>query len=95
MKKASKRFPRKIRVIVLLFIIALPLLYVGRRAHLLMSYQREEKQLQKEISILEAEHEMLRARISDYKRGSLIEAKARDELGMIKKGERVYIVPKR
>ena len=50
--------------------------------------------MEREILIRQAENEVLRARINDYKRGSVLEAKARDDLGMIKNGEQVYLVPK-
>jgi cell division protein FtsB len=52
----------------------------------------EENNLKKHIIITQAENEALRSRISEYRRGTLIEAKARDELGMIKKGEKVYLL---
>ena len=48
--------------------------------------------LQKNIIILSAENEVLRQRISEYRKGTLIEARARDDLGMIKKGEKVYFL---
>lgn len=41
---------------------------------------------------LKAKDEVLRNRIGEYKRGNLVEAKARDELGMIRKGEKVYLI---
>lgn len=50
--------------------------------------------LKKQILILEAENEMLKNRINEYKRSVLLEVKARDDLGMIKKGEKVYLIPK-
>ncbi len=52
----------------------------------------EVNTLKKEILILKAKDEVLRDRIGEYKRGNLVEAKARDELGMIKKGEKVYLI---
>ncbi len=48
--------------------------------------------LKKQILILEAESEILQSRINDYKRGILLEVKARDDLGMIKEGEKVYLI---
>ena len=50
--------------------------------------------LKKQILILEAENEMLKDRINEYKRGVLLEAKARDDLGMMRSGEKIYLVPK-
>lgn len=55
----------------------------------------EEKSLKREILILKAKNEAIRNRISEYKRGNLLEAKARDDLGMIKKGEKVYLIKER
>ena len=52
----------------------------------------EVNTLKKEILILKAKDEVLRDRIGEYKRGNLVEAKARDELGMIEKGEKVYLI---
>jgi cell division protein FtsB len=53
-----------------------------------------ELKMENEILIRQAENEVLRDRINEYRRGIVLEAKARDELGMIKKGEKVYLVPK-
>ena len=50
--------------------------------------------LKKQILILEAENEMIENRINEYKRGVLLEAKARDDLGMMRNGEKVYLIPK-
>jgi len=55
----------------------------------------EESMLKKHILILEAENEMLKNRINEYKRGMLLEVKARDDLGMIRRGEKVYLIPKK
>jgi cell division protein FtsB len=41
---------------------------------------------------MEVENDALKNRIEEYKRGSVVEAKARDDLGMIKKGEKIYII---
>lgn len=56
--------------------------------------RQEETVLKKQILILEAENEMLKDRINEYKRGVLLEAKARDDLGMMRSGEKIYLVPK-
>ncbi len=50
--------------------------------------------MKKEILILTAENEAMRKRIEEYRKGKTMEAKARDDLGMIKKGERIYIIKK-
>lgn len=78
-------------VIIILFII-IPVLYIGNKLFLLLNASYAEKTLQKNIIILSAENEVLRQRISEYRKGTLIEARARDDLGMIKKGEKVYFL---
>ena len=60
-----------------------------------MSSIQEENNLKKEIIILKAENEVMQNRINEYKRRNILEAKARDDLGMIKKGEKVYLVPRK
>lgn len=74
--------------------ILLPISYLGRKVFLLVSAYHKEKTLKKNIIILDAENELLKRRIADYKKGTLIEPKARDNLGMIKKGEKIYIIKK-
>jgi cell division protein FtsB len=82
------------RIIIILIILVLPLVYFGRRVYRYISAVHEEHALQKRILILRAENEVLIDRINQYKRGTLLEAKARDDLGMIKPGEEIYLVPK-
>ena len=95
MKKRRKRVSKRKRWIIFLLIIAIPLFYFARRAYKLVSAMHEEKSLKREILILKAKNEAIRNRISEYKRGNLLEAKARDDLGMIKKGEKVYLIKER
>jgi len=95
MKKRKKRKSRRKYWIIFLLVAAIPLFYFGRRAYTFIAAVREERSLKKEILILKAKNEVLRNRISEYKRGNLLEAKARDELGMIKKGEKVYLIRER
>lgn len=95
MKKRRKRTSKKKRWIIFLLIIAIPLFYFGRRAYKLIAAMYEEKSLKREILMLRAKNEAIRNRISEYKRGNLLEAKARDDLGMIKKGEKVYLIRER
>jgi cell division protein FtsB len=94
MRKKQKRMKPRLRWLLFVVIIAFPLFYFGKRAYTYGHLRRTEKQMEKEILIRQAENEVLRNRINEYKRGSLLEAKARDDLGMIKKGEQVYLVPK-
>jgi cell division protein FtsB len=77
----------------MLVIIAFPLFYFGKRVYTYVHRRHAEKQMEREILIRQAENEVLRARINEYKRGTVLEAKARDDLGMIKEGEQVYLVP--
>jgi cell division protein FtsB len=81
-------------MVVFLIIIAIPAIYFGRRLYTYVSALQEEHTLRRNLVVLKAEIEVLRIRLNEYKRGTLLEAKARDDLGMIKKGEKVYLVPK-
>jgi cell division protein FtsB len=95
MKRSRRRLSKKGRWIIVLLIIALPLFYFSRRVYKLVSSIQEENNLKKEIIILKAENEVIQNRINEYKRRNILEAKARDDLGMIKKGEKVYLVPRK
>jgi cell division protein FtsB len=92
MKRKKRRVSRKKWWVVFLLVAAIPLFYFSRRAYRLISSIHEVNTLKKEILILKAKDEVLRDRIGEYKRGNLVEAKARDELGMIRKGEKVYLI---
>ncbi|MEO0141828.1 MAG: septum formation initiator family protein [candidate division WOR-3 bacterium] len=74
--------------------VILPVFYLGRKSFQLFKAYLEERNLKKEILILTAENEAMRKRIEEYRKGKTMEAKARDDLGMIKKGERIYIIKK-
>ena len=93
MRRRRSKKSLKIRWIIALLLIVLPLFYFGRRVYILIQSRTEEYTLTRRAVILRAECEALRQRISAYKRGIILEAKARDELGMIKKDEKVYLVP--
>lgn len=95
MKRRRKRSSRIPRWLLILMIIALPLFYLGKRVYKLVDSMLEEKSLKKKIVILQAENEVLRQRINEYKKGSLIETRARDNLGMIKQGEKIYLIHKK
>ena len=94
MKKRKKSLSR-FNWIFLLVIIFLPLVYFGRRFYKYVSMQKEVSSVRKDILVLEAEIEVIKSRIREYRRGNLIEAKARDDLGMIKKGEKVYLIQRK
>lgn len=76
----------------MLVIILIPLLYFGRRAYQWVMLRRDERQLLRTMTIIKAENYVLEQRILEYQRGVLIEAKARDNLGMIRPGEKVYLL---
>ncbi|MGQ9701119.1 MAG: FtsB family cell division protein [bacterium] len=80
------------RWIIIIFFIILPVSYLSRKLFLLLNATYVEKVLQKNIIILSAENEVLKERINEYRKGTLVEARARDDLGMIKKGEKVYFL---
>ncbi len=86
---------KRIRWGIFLVIIAVPFFYFSRRMYTLIHSLGEETDLKKEIVIIEAENEVMQNRIHEYRRGTLLEAKARDDLGMIKKGEKVYLILKK
>lgn len=79
----------------LIVLIFVPLLYFSKRTYRLISSLREESNLKKNILILSAENQVLKLRIDEYKKGIILETKARDDLGMIKKGEKVYLIKSR
>jgi cell division protein FtsB len=93
--KRRKHSSGKIRFFILLAILIIPIFYLGKKVYRFGDTLLEERRLKKEVVILQAENEVLKQRIDDYKKGSLIEAKAREELGMIKKGEKIYIIRKK
>ena len=92
MKQRHKRASRKIRLFVLLAILAIPLFYLGKRVYRFADALLEETRLKKDSVILQAENEVLKQRIDEYKKGNLTETKAREELGMIREGEKIYLI---
>jgi len=89
---AFKRSRKKMRWLLVLAIIIIPMIYFSRRAVRFISALNEEHRLQKNILVIRAENQATQQRIDDYRKGVLLETKARDELGMIKKGEKVYLI---
>lgn len=75
--------------------MTIPFFYLSRRVYKFLYATQYEKNLKKEILVLEAENEALRNRIDEYRKGNLLEAKARDDLGMIKKNEKIYLIFKK
>ena len=75
----------------LLFVLALVLyLYIGPTKNWVSTW-REAGQKREEVADLRAENERLRARRDELRRESALEREAR-RLGMVKAGERAYIV---
>ena len=75
----------------LVFVLALIVyLYVGP-ARTWVSTWQEARSKRKEVAALRAENERLRARRDDLRRASSLDREAR-RLGMVKAGERAYIV---
>lgn len=95
MKRRRKQAKRGYRVIVILAILAVPLFYLGKRVYKFADALLEEKELEKRRIVLRAENDVLMLRIDEYRKGGLTETKAREDLGMIKEGEKVYLVPKK
>jgi len=81
------------RLLTLLFITLIILiqypLWFGRGGWLNVFDLQKKYQAQRDVNLeLERENDALRAEVNDLKRGTdAIEERARDELGMIKKGE--------
>jgi len=94
MRRRRKRSPKRFRILLILVILAIPVFYLGRRVYRFSDASLEERRLKTEIVILQAENEVLKQRINEYKKGNLIETKAREDLGMIKEGEKIYILRK-
>jgi cell division protein FtsB len=75
----------------LIFVLALVVyLYVGP-THTWVSTWQEARSKRKEVAALHVENQRLRARRDDLRRASSLEREAR-RLGMVKAGERAYIV---
>lgn len=95
MKRRRKQRSKRYRILLLGVILAIALFYLGRRVYRLTDAIFEEKNLDKQRVILRAENDVLKKRIDEYRKGNLVETKAREDLGMIKKGEKVYLIRKR
>ncbi len=95
MKRRQKRAKRGYRIILILVVIAIPLFYLGRRVYTFCDAVLEERNLERQRTVLRAENDVMKMRIDEYRQGTLVETKAREELGMIREGEKVYLVRKR
>jgi cell division protein FtsB len=92
MRQRRKRASSKLWTILLLAILAIPAFYLGKRVYIYIDAMLEERHLNKEILVLKAENEVLKQRISEYKKGNLVETRAREDLGMIRRGEKIYLI---
>lgn len=92
MRRRRKRASKKYKIILILAILAVPMFYLGKRLYRFGDAWLEERRLKKNIVIMKAENDVLKQRIHEYKKGNLIETKAREDLGMIRPGEKIYII---
>jgi len=89
----NKARPFKIgTALIILVFVLLPLAFASRRIYKLIRAIRDERAMKQAVLILEAENEVRQRRLEEYRKGSILEAKARDDLGMIKEGEKVYLI---
>lgn len=95
MKRRRNRAKKGYGIIILLVVLAIPVFYLGRRVCRLAGAVFEEKRLSRAKIVLRAENDMLMMRLDEYRKGGLIETKAREELRMIRKGEKIYILKER
>jgi len=87
---AAIRWDRVSRVALLLVLVVLVYLYAGP-ARSYWSTLREAKQRRAEVAVLKRENERLRERRQALHGASALEREAR-RLGMVKSGERPYVV---
>ena len=92
MRRRRKRSSKRYKIILILAILAIPMFYLGKRLYRFGDAWFEERRLKKNIIIMKAENDVLKQRINEYKKGNLIETKAREDLGMIRRGEKIYII---
>ena len=95
MKRVKKHPFIRGRWLIFFLLMIIPLLYFSRKVYKLFNSIYEINNLKKKTLILEAENEVLETRINEYKRGNFVEAKARNDLSMIKKNEKIYLILKK
>jgi cell division protein FtsB len=95
MKRRRKQAKKKYGIILVLAMLAIPMFYLGKRVYKFADASLKEKELGKRKIVLQAENDVLKLRFEEYRKGSLTETKAREDLGMIREGEKVYLVPKK
>ena len=95
MKRRRKRAKKSHRIIILLAILAVPLFYLGKRVYKFADAVLEEKDLEKNRIVLRAENDILMLRLDEYRKGNLTGTRAREDLGMIREGEKVYLLQKK
>jgi cell division protein FtsB len=84
------RWDRVSRVALLIVLLVLVYLYAGP-AHSYWDTVRQAKQRRSEVAVLKRENDRLRARRDTLRRPSALEREAR-RLGMVKPGERPYVI---
>ncbi len=91
-RSSKKRKRNRILLVIFVIVVVTLPLFVGSAGLIkLMKLKREKHALTRQISILKAEKEVLEQRAEMYlKDDKIIERKARDELGMIREGERIF-----
>ena len=87
---AAIRWDRMSRVALLFVLVVLVYLYAGP-ARSYWTTVREAKQRRAEVAVLKRENERLRARRQALRGASALEREAR-RLGMVKAGERPYVI---
>ncbi|UCD19089.1 MAG: septum formation initiator family protein [candidate division WOR-3 bacterium] len=95
MKRRRKRAKKRYGIIAMIIILSVPLFYLGRRVYKFAGVLLEEKELEKKKIVLQAENDVMMLRVEEYRKGVLTETKAREDLGMIREGEKVFLVPKK
>ena len=82
---------RLILIISAVVLVTLPLFVGSAGLVKLLKLNRERMNLRRQILIFKAENEVLAQRVEMYLHNKeMVERKARDELGMIRDGEKVY-----
>ncbi|UCF71268.1 MAG: septum formation initiator family protein [candidate division WOR-3 bacterium] len=95
MNRRRKKVKRRYGIIAIIVILSVPVFYLGKRVYKFAGALLEERELEKKKIVLQAENDVMMLRIEEYRKGGLTETKAREDLGMIREGEKVFLVPKK
>ena len=93
-KSSKKRKRNRLLLIITIVVVVTTPLFVGSAGFIrIMNLKHQRNSLHQQLLILKAEKEVVDKRIELYLQSKeLIERKARDELGMIRDGEKVFQV---